>query len=100
MDSNMAIMAIITGFLLPLLTGALTKASWASWLKFVIVIIVACVVGAIELQVAGKLDGITWDTAYSYLGSLYVASGVTFWLLVNTTGLRTWLEGILIRDKE
>ncbi|MDA8218594.1 MAG: hypothetical protein M0Z94_13350 [Dehalococcoidales bacterium] len=89
---NTAIMALITGALLPLVTGYLTRAKWAEWLKFIVVIIVAAVVGAVELQLAGKLEGITWATAYSYLGAVYVASAAMFWLLIDQTGLRAWLE--------
>ena len=92
MDTNTALLALITGFLLPFITGLLTRAAWKEWVKFLVVIVTAAVVGTVELYITGKLEGLTVETAYSYLGAVYVASGVVFWLLVDSTGLRVWLE--------
>lgn len=92
MDSNIAIMALITGALLPFVTGFLTKAAWPEWGKFIAVVILAAAIGAVELQLTGQLDGITWANAYGYLGAIYVASGAVFWTLISQTGLKGWLD--------
>lgn len=99
MTTNLAIMALITGFFLPFLTGVLTKSSWAQWKKFVIVIVSAVIVGAFELWGIGEFADLTWVTAYAHLGSIYVASGASFWLLINTTGLKNWLYSVGFKDK-
>ena len=92
MDTNTALLALITGFFLPFVTGLLTRAAWKEWVKFLVVIVIAVVVGTVELYITGNLNGITVQSAYSYLGAVYVASGVVFWVLIDSTGLRGWLE--------
>jgi len=92
MESDAAILALITGAVLPFLTTFITKATWSNAIKFVVVIVTAVVIGTVELYLKGDLAGITVETAYSYLGSIYIASGVVFWLLIDRTNLGVWLE--------
>lgn len=99
MDTNTLILAAITGLFLPLVTGLLTRSSWADWLKFIVVIVVAAIVGGIELAIKGELNDLTWQTAYSHIGVIYVASGASFWILVsNIPGLKAWLYSHLVSD--
>src|SRR5664279_1572196 len=92
MEPNMALLALITGALLPFITTFITKAAWSNAIKFGVVIVAAVVIGTMELYLRGDLAGITVETAYSYLGSIYVASGLVFWLLIDRTDLRGYLE--------
>ena len=99
METNALILATIAGVFLPLVTGLLAKCSWAQWIKFLIVIICALVAGVGTLAVQGGLDGLTWQTLYSQLGSIYVASAVSFWwILPRIPGLKDWLYSHLIHD--
>src|SRR5665811_2051532 len=91
MTADAALLALITGAVLPFLTTFITKAAWSNAIKFGVVIVAAVVIGTVELYLKGDLAGITVETAYSYLGSIYVASGLVFWLLIDRTNLKTCL---------
>ena len=80
------------GFCLPFVTTYLTAAKWPEWGKFLACVAAAGAVGFVQLWAAGSLPGLTWDNALSVIGTTYIASGVVFWGLINTTGLKAWLE--------
>jgi hypothetical protein len=98
MDTNALIIAALTGLFLPLVTGLLSKQAWAEWIKFAIVIVCAAIAGAITLGIQGEFADLTWQTLYQHIGVIYVASGASFWILVNNiSGLREWLYAHLVK---
>jgi hypothetical protein len=87
-----AVMVLITGFLMPFVTGYFSRSTWADWLKFVFVGLFAAVVGSLQLFFAGSFEGLTWADWGGYVGMIYAASAVFFWLLVNNIpSLKSWL---------
>ena len=92
MELESMVLALITGGVLPFITTYLSKALWPEVVKFVVVVVIAGVVGFIQTWASGNLPGLTMENAVAILGVTYVASSGVFWLLVDNTRLRAWLE--------
>jgi hypothetical protein len=98
MDTNALIIAALTGLFLPLVTGLLSKNAWPEYVKFIVVIVCAAIAGGVTLAIQGEFADLTWETAYQHIGVIYVASGASFWILVNNIpGLREWLYSHLVK---
>lgn len=91
-ETTNIILALVTGAVLPFVTTYLTRAAWPDYAKFVVVIVIAGIVGFVQLWATGGLPELVWENALAILGTTYLASAVIFWGLIDTTGLRGWLE--------
>jgi len=91
-SSQTLILSLILGIVLPFVTTYLTSATWPQWVRFLCCIVAAGVVGFLQLWATERLPGLTWTHALDVLTLTYTASAATFWVLIDSTGLRLWLE--------
>lgn len=87
-----SIIAVCTGLVFPFITPLLYKAVWPEWVKLLIIWALAAVVGALELFILGEFEDLTTETIVEHLAVIYGTSAPVFWILIDRTGLKPWLE--------
>jgi hypothetical protein len=81
--------------LIPFIAGLLTRATWPSWVRFSVVVVLSLAVGTGTLFYAGLLT----FTAGNYLVvtlAIIGASQTIYTYLIRTTGLGPWIDSHLI----
>lgn len=94
MDQSQAL-ALILAIIIPFVAGLLTRATWPSWVRFAVVVVLSALVGAGTLFYAGGLV----FTAEAYLvtvAAIIGASQTVYAFLIKATGLNTWVDSHLI----
>lgn len=87
----------IVGLVLPVIIGLLIKYSWPQWVKALVALVVAAVVGVGGLAIQGELAWTGDLMAFATL--VFTASQVTFWAIVKQIpALEAWLDGHGIHD--
>ena len=86
------ILAVLTGAVMPFVTPLLYKCQWPEWAKLVVVLLLAALVGFVQVAATGKLPELTLENGLQIVTLTYATSAVIFWPLVDGTGLRKYLE--------
>jgi hypothetical protein len=87
--------AYLAALLIPIVCGLLTKASWPSWAKFLVVIALSAAVGAITIwQTSGS-----WEWSAPFVLSIIGASQIVYRTLkALVPGILDWAQGSLVKD--
>lgn len=94
MDSSQAL-AFILVILIPFIAGLLTRATWAAWKRFSVVVVLSLAVGAFTLYYAGGLV-FTTGNYLVVVAAIIGASQTIYSYLIRTTGLKPWIDAHLV----
>ena len=79
---------LLVAMAVPFVTGLLVRKGYAKWLKALIALVLAAVVGVVTTYVTGNWSGDVWVIVLACYG----AAQTTFWLVVDRVpGLKDWL---------
>lgn len=93
---RVSIISLLVGSVLPLLTAAVTKASWPEWLKQLLLALLSTLTGVgVELQQSGgpAASVVIANAATAFATAVAVAAGT--W---KPTGAVARLEALFVRD--
>lgn len=94
MDQSQAL-AVILIILIPFVAGLLTRATWPSWVRFSVVVVLSLAVGAGTLYYAGRLV-FTPGNYLVVVAAIIGASQTVYVYLIRTTGLGPWINSHLV----
>ena len=95
MMDQLQALALILAIIIPFVAGLLTRATWPSWVRFSVVVVLSALVGAGTLYYAGGLV-FTAETYLVTVAAIIGASQTIYAFLIRTTGLKPWIDSHLV----
>lgn len=89
--------ALLLAIVVPFVAGLLTRASWPSWLRFVVVLVLSGLVGAGTLYYTGALS-FTADNYLITVAAIVGVSQTTYAILIKATGLKPTIDKLINHD--
>jgi hypothetical protein len=82
----------VVGFLLPALVAFINRSEWKSWVKAVVALLSAVLVGTVTALLAGSFTGSSWLQA---IGVVFAASQLAYHTWWKNSDITGWIEQAL-----